>query len=265
MTEQMDPAGLAAHAMKIARRAGAVARSHFRGRLGIEFKQDESPVTQADRAVEREVRAYLAQHFPQDGVFGEEYGMEGADKAGLWIVDPIDGTRSFLSGHPMFGFLLAHLNGGKADLGVIGMPMLDEVFLGQPGAGAWLNTEPITVSSQTRLSEAILYINEAEKISLAFPALYGRLVRSGQTRRFSYDCYPHALLAAGHVDAVVDYDLQPYDFMALSAVIEAAGGIVTDWQGNALGLGSDGCVLSAATPALHQALLDLVAKEGRPG
>ena len=246
------------HAARIAGIAADTALGFFRGRLGVEFKADESPVTQADKAVESEVRAYLERHFPDHGIFGEEHGFEGADRENVWIVDPIDGTRSFLSGHPLFGFLLGFLQGGVPQLGVIGMPALGETYLGLRGRGATLNGAPIRVSDQARLDQAVLYVNEGDKIHRDHPSLFTRLMQAGQTRRFAYDCYPHALLAAGHVDAVIDYDLQPYDFLPVSAVIEAAGGVITDWQGNPLGLDSDGRVIAAATPQLHAGMLALI-------
>ncbi|WP_298855476.1 inositol monophosphatase family protein [uncultured Ruegeria sp.] len=253
-----DISDLVFHAIKIAHLANNAAQEYFRGGLGIEFKADESPVTQADKGVEAEVRSYLEQQFPNHGVFGEEHGFEGQDCREVWIIDPIDGTRSFLSGHPLFGFLLGHLVDGKPDIGVIGMPALNEIFLGIPGQGATLNGEAITTSNRTRLDQSILFVNEGDKIHRDYPALFDRLMQSGQTRRFAYDCYPHALVAAGHVDSVIDYDLQPYDFLPVLAVIEAAGGVMTDWDGNPLNLNSDGRVVSAATPELHAQLLDLV-------
>lgn len=248
----------AAHAQTMAEMACASARRYFRGKLGIEFKADSSPVTQADKGIETEIRAYLSEHFPDHGIFGEEHGLNGADKDNLWIVDPIDGTRSFLSGNPLFGFLLAHLVQGTPQIGVVGMPALNEIFLGIKGTGATMNGQSIHVSDVQELEYSILYINEGDKIYRDYPDLFERLTKAGQTRRMSYDCYPHALLASGHVDAVVDYDLQPYDFLPVSILVEAAGGVMTDWKGAPLTLQSDGRVLSAATPALHAELLDLV-------
>ena len=256
----MPKADYAAHAGVIAEFAAKSALSYFRGQLGTEFKDDDSPVTQADKGVEALVRAYLNTHFPDHGIYGEEHGIEGAERERMWIIDPIDGTRSFLSGHPLFGFLLGHLANGIPEIGVIGMPALGEVFLGVKGKGATLNGSAIHSSDQTDLDQGILYINEGEKIYGAHPGVFEKLTKSGQTRRFSYDCYPHALLAAGHVDAVVDYDLQPYDYLPLLVVVEEAGGIMTDWQGQPLNLHSDGRVLSAATPELHAQLLTLVGR-----
>lgn len=215
-------------------------------------------MTQADKAVEAEVRSYLKQHFPGHGIFGEEHGQEAGDGLHMWVIDPIDGTRSFLSGHPLFGFLLAHLVDGRPRLGLVGMPALHETYLGVVGDGASLNGQPIEVSNTTRLDQSVLYVNEGDKIYRDHPDLFSRLMNAGQTRRFAYDCYPHALLASGHVDAVVDYDLQPYDYLALSPLITAAGGVMTDWHGHALTLDSDGAVVSAATPELHAELLDLI-------
>lgn len=246
------------HAAKIAEIASDAALGYFRGRLGIEFKDDESPVTQADKGVETAVRNYLSEHFPNDGIFGEEHGFEGASQDNIWVIDPIDGTRSFLSGHPLFGFLLAYLIKGTPEIGVIGMPALGETLIGHRGHGTTLNGKTVKSSNVTSLDQAVLYVNEGDKIYRDHPNLFRRLMSSGQTRRFSYDCYPHSLLAMGHVDAVIDYDLQPYDYLALASVIEGSGGIITDWSGNPLDLNSDGRVICAATPELHQELKDLI-------
>ncbi|CUH74815.1 Inositol-1-monophosphatase [Tritonibacter multivorans] len=253
-----DLDALMAHGARMAHIASETAMLFFRGELGVDFKADLSPVTQADKAVEAAIRAYLSDHFPDHGIFGEEEGRTGGDQAQLWVIDPIDGTRSFLSGHPLFGFLLAHLVDGAPQLGVIAMPALGEVFVAGRGASARLNGAPIQSSDVARLDQAILYVNEGDKLFRDHSAIFGRLMSSGQTRRFAYDCYPHALLAAGHVDAVVDYDLQPYDFLALAPIIEAAGGVVTDWQGQPLHLGSSGAIVSAATPELHRELLGVL-------
>jgi histidinol phosphatase-like enzyme (inositol monophosphatase family) len=251
----MSQPDYAAHALTIADFAARAAMAYFRNPLSTEFKEDASPVTQADRAIEGQVRNYLIRHFPDHGIYGEEFGSQGEDRHRMWIIDPIDGTRSFLSGHPLFGFLLGHLAGGRPEIGLIAMPSLDEVFLGVAGAGATLNGQALRCSNQTSLDHAILYINEGEKIFIDHPDIFARLTAAGQTRRFSYDCYPHALLAAGHVDAVVDYGLAPYDYLPVSVVVQEAGGLMTDWAGKPLTLNSDGRVISAATPALHAALL----------
>ncbi len=209
---------LLAYATELAEEAGKVAMGYFRGALGIEVKEDLSPVTVADKAVEAFVRARLAQDFPNDGIFGEEEGASGLDRNRVWVLDPIDGTRSFLSGYPTFGFLLAILEQGKPKIGVVGIPAMNEVYTGL-GGKAVLNGKPIQVSAQTELSKAILYIHEAEHMRAGDEAVLEKLTQTGATRRFAYDCYAHALLAAGHIDAVVDYNLQPYDYLPLCALI----------------------------------------------
>ncbi|MCK8484244.1 inositol monophosphatase [Aliiroseovarius sp. S2029] len=247
------------HASKIAARAAEAAMGYFRNLLDVELKADESPVTQADRGVELRVRDYLRTHFPDDGILGEEFGPTDLTVDHVWSIDPIDGTRSFLSGHPLFGFLLARLCRGIPDIGLIGMPALNETVIGVRGGQTTLNGTRIHASLQTVLDQAILYINEAEKIYARHPQVFDQLVAAGQTRRFGYDCYPHALVAMGHADAVVDEDLQPYDYLPLVPVIEAAGGVITDWNGNALTMesGTSG-IVTAATHALHSELIQLV-------
>lgn len=233
-----------------------MAMGYFRGSFGIDIKSDQSPVTVADKAIEAFVRQRLARDFADDGLFGEEEGAKGLDKPRVWILDPIDGTRSFLSGYPTFGFLLAVLQNGTPKIGVVAMPALGEIYTGLPGKAA-CNGSAIHTSTRQDLGQAILYINEAEHMREGDPAVFARLGQCGGTRRFAYDCYPHALLAAGHIDAVVDYNLQPYDYLPLCALIEAAGGVITDWQGRPLSLRSDGRVISAATPALHRQILEI--------
>ena len=246
------------HAVEIAEIASETALRYFRGKLGIEFKSDESPVTQADRSIEHRIREFLREHYPEDGIFGEEHGIEGADSEHLWVIDPIDGTRSFIAGSPLFGFLLGHLSGGVPDIGIIGMPALGEIFAARAGSGATMNGIPIKTSGQRQLDQSILYINEGGKIFTEHPEKFARLVHSGQTRRFAHDCYSHALVAAGFADVVVDFDLKPYDYLAISAVVQAAGGSISDWSGQALNLKSNGTIISAATPELHAQVLELL-------
>lgn len=231
---------------------------YFRGALDVEVKGDESPVTVADKQIEMEARDLLATSHPSHAILGEEFGAGDLSADHVWVIDPIDGTRSFISGQPLFGFLLAHVTKGTPSLGLISMPALGETYIGHSGKGATLNGQPIKVSNKRSLTEAILSINEGEKLLVHEPATLARLVNAGHTCRFGYDCYPHALLAAGHIDAVIDYDLKPFDFLPLAGVINAAGGIITDWAGQPLDFNSDGRVISAATPELHREVLDLI-------
>lgn len=238
--------------------AARLAQKHFRRTAEVEFKADESPVTAIDRMIEEALKSAILGKYPDHGIFGEESGVDGDADGKLWVIDPIDGTRSFITGNPLFGMLLAYLENGQPVAGCISMPMLNEVYVGGRGIAATLNGRPVRVSDQTRIEDCRLYINEGEKLLADHGDVLARLLTVGRTRRFGYDCYPHAQLAAGHIDVVLDYDLKPYDYLALSCVITAAGGIVTDWQGRALNLQSSGAVVAAATPELHSRILALL-------
>lgn len=251
-----DLAGRLLTALDITEKASEVALSYFRNNPQTETKADDSPVTIADKQTEDFIRSGLLRAFPDDAVFGEEFGQTGEGEE-MWIIDPIDGTRSFITGLPLFGMLLGYVSAQGPQLGVIRMPALNEVYAGAAGL-ATCNGVPISTSTCTRLAQANLFINEGDKLALHEPAVFGRLANAGALRRMGADCYPHALVARSFVDAVVDYDLQPYDYLPVCAVVEAAGGIMTDWQGMPLTMNSDGRTLTAATPQLHSELMMLV-------
>lgn len=258
-----DTADLRRHldtALDITEAASRIALNHFNGAFEIVTKSDASPVTIADQETEQAIRTALQQAFPEDGIFGEEYGTEGLNNETVWVVDPIDGTRSFIAGVPLFGMLLAMTRNEIPQLGICRLPALGQVYAGARGLGATRNGSPIRVSGCNRLSDAMLFINEGEKIYAEDPALFDRLMAAGRLRRLAYDCQPHALMAAGQVDAVVDFDLKPYDYLAMVPIIEEAGGVITDWQGKPLDFSSDGRVVSAATPDLHAELLAMLAE-----
>ncbi|NRG18972.1 inositol monophosphatase [Rhizobiales bacterium] len=242
-------------ATEIVERASPIAMAHFRAPLALEAKADNSPVTIADRETETFIRKELASAFPQDGIFGEEFGTDNPDAEAVWFIDPIDGTRSFITGNPLFGMLLGRYAKDLPQLGIVRMPALNETYVGVKGHGATLNTKTITSRGTTRLCDAMVYINEAEQMNADDPARFSRLCSIGHTRRMAYDCYPHALVASGQIDAVVDFGLEPYDYLPLVGLVEAAGGVMCDWNGGPLGLASDGRVVTAATPALRDEIL----------
>lgn len=254
------PNGLSARlaaALAITANAARVSLAHFRADPEVEVKADASPVTVADRETEAAIREGLARAFPGEAIFGEEFGQSG-EGGEMWIIDPIDGTRSFIGGVPLFGMLLGWLQAGTPALGIIRMPALDEVYAGARGLPATCNGAAIRASACTRLAQARLFLNEGDKLAIREPEIFARLIRAGELRRMGADCYPHALVARGTMDAVVDYDLQPYDYLPVSAVVEAAGGLMTDWQGNPLTMESDGRTVTAATPALHAELIEIL-------
>lgn len=247
-------------ARDIAAEAAATPLRYFRSGFDVEQKADESPVTVADRATERVLREAIRARFPSHGIFGEEYGSEGLERDVVWVVDPIDGTKSFISGSPLFGLLIAVLKGGRPVAGVIAMPALGEIYAGSPEAGSDRDGTALACRQGVPLDSAFLCINEANSLMTRHPEVFRRLMGSGAFQRFSYDCYPYAQLASGQVDAVIDFNLQPYDYLPVAPVVEGAGGVITDWRGKPLSLESDGRVVASASAGLHRELLALLAE-----
>jgi inositol-phosphate phosphatase/L-galactose 1-phosphate phosphatase/histidinol-phosphatase len=250
----------AALAGRLADAAGAVIRPYFRSRLAVERKGDASPVTVADREAEAAMRRLIEAEAPDHGIFGEEYGRVRDDARHVWVLDPIDGTKSFISGIPLFGTLIALLEDGAPVLGIIDQPISGERWLGARGRPTTLNGQPVSTRACGELSEASLFATSpdmfAGRDADAFRALAARvrLVRHGA------DCYAAGLLAGGFIDLVVEASLKPYDYCALVPVIEGAGGIATDWSGAPLGLASDGRVVYAGDRRCHAAALAVIAQ-----
>jgi inositol-phosphate phosphatase / L-galactose 1-phosphate phosphatase / histidinol-phosphatase len=239
---------------ELADAARPIALRYFRSRVGFEQKEDLSPVTIADRAIEEELRCRIAARYPGHGILGEETGQTPGERY-TWYLDPIDGTKSFISGMPLFGTLIAVADGDRATLGVIDMPALGERWVGS-SRGAFFNDRPARVSSVTRLVDAQIYTSSPDFFQPDEWSRYDALSRRCLFRRFGGDCYQYGLLASGHCDLVVETSLKTFDFMALIAVVEGAGGLIRDWDGHPLTPKSDGRVVAAATPALMAHALD---------
>lgn len=248
-------------AERVADQARAMSLPCFRGSLQVGFKDDDSPVTAVDRSVEAMVRDCIRETYPAHGVLGEEHGSSHVDAEYVWSIDPIDGTRSFVTGWPLWGTLLALLHGGEPVLGLVDMPVLDERWVGTRG-GTTLNGRACRSGRTTALAEAIVYTTSPDAFSPAELAVFEQVSRAARGRRFGGDCYSYALLASGHIDVVIEADLKPYDYLALAPVIEAAGGVITDWEGRRLGMRSGSRVVAAATPELHRAIMGLIGRAG---
>ena len=239
----------AALAARLADAARPIALNYFRQALAIEIKPDQSPVTVADRAIEAEMRCLIKERFPSHGVLGEEYGNSAGSEF-TWVLDPIDGTKSYLCGLPLFGTLIALLHGQQPVLGIIDMPAMGERWMGRLGAASSFNSAPARVSACERIEHARVFTTSPDMFAAEDWQRFDALSRRAAIRRYGGDCYSYGLLASGHCDLIVETGLQPYDFMALVSVIEGAGGKISDWQGNALNLQSDGHVIAAASEAL---------------
>ncbi len=221
---ELDP--FLALAAELADAAGEAIRPHFRQPIAVTDKPDLSPVTVADRAAEAAMRRLIIARFPQHGIIGEEYGPERADAEFVWVLDPIDGTKSFISGVPLFGTLIALAQQGR--------PIL-------------------------ALAAATVFSTSPDMFKGPDAVAHGRVAAAAKLVRFGADCYAYGLLALGFIDLVIEASLKPYDFSAMVPIIEGAGGIATDWQGKPLTLASDGRVLVAGDRNAHREALALLA------
>ena len=232
-----------------------VIANYFRQNITIEGKADASPVTQADKEAEAAIRAMIAQDYPNHQIVGEE---EGGVASGLcdWVIDPIDGTRAFICGKPTFGTLIALVDHHVPIAGVIDMPMMDEMYIGVKGQGATCNGVAIHTSTHIDLAKVRLASTAPEALSKEALSRFQALAERCLTASWGGDCYNYALLAAGHIDLVIEHQLASHDIMALVPVIEEAGGIITDWDGKPVRLGQTGSLIAAANKALHQQALE---------
>ena len=217
------------------------------------------PVTEADREAEQAIRALIRETFPGHGILGEEFGVENGDSRHVWVIEPIDGTRSFISGVPLWGTLVGLTDGGDAVAGMMSQPFTGELFRADgegafyegPHGGSRLSTRP------TRsVAEATLCTTTPALFTGAMREAYDRLERSVRLARYGTDCYAYAMLAAGNIDLVVETALQPYDIVALVPVIEQAGGVVTTWAGGTAEKAGD--IVAAATAELHAAAREML-------
>ena len=254
-------------ANRLADASGAVIRPHFRSGLAVSDKPDESPVTIADEAAEREIRRLLEESCPGHGIVGEEFGGDGAAREFVWVIDPIDGTRSFICGVPTFTTLIALLRDGAPILGVIDQPVSGERWVGARGRGTTFNGAPVRTAAPKPLAEAAMFTTAPDMFDGAAVQAYARLRGAVHLTRFGLDGYAAGLLASGLIDLHVEGDMKPWDYMALVPVIENAGGVMTDWDGRRLTLECGaGLTLAASSPGLHAAALDILGNgRARPG
>lgn len=225
--------------------------------------QGFDPVTQADRAAETAMRDILSQRRPMDAILGEEFGTTTGESGLTWVLDPIDGTRGFLSGTPTWGVLIALSDASGPQMGIIDQPYTTERFVGGFGRADWTGPHgggTLQVRTTQAIDDAIVFTTFPEVGTADQRAAFERVSAQAKLTRYGMDCYAYALLAAGQIDLVIEAGLQAYDIQAPIAVIEAAGGIVTDWEGKPAHTG--GTALAAATPELHAQALALLQKTG---
>lgn len=267
---------LASFANELADQARKVILPYWRQPLEVESKMEhdrpiaESPVTIADQRAEETMRKLIEERYPDHGIYGEEYGQVRTNAEYVWVLDPIDGTKSFITGKPLFGTLIACLKNGEPIIGIIDQCVLNERWLGVAGKGTTLNGKPVTTAGCLELKESMMYATtphmfhegeESEKFqqmcSVVKRPLYGA------------DCYAYAIVASGFgADIVVEADLGLYDYMAVVPVLEGAGGVMTDWQGAKLTLDnhkkSKGRVVACANERLHKEAIAILRKSWNP-
>ncbi len=233
----------------------------FRTNAQADRKGDASPVTEADRAAEEAMRRILKAEVPADTVIGEEFGVDAGISRRTWVLDPIDGTTSFMAGRPIFGTLIALVVEGWPVLGIIDQPILGERWIGATGKPTTFNGEPIRTRPCPSLSAATLattgphYFDDHQGghfMALAAKTDHNRMVIGG-------DCYNYGLLASGHIDVICEANLKLHDWAALAPVIEGAGGLMCDWNGDPLHAGSDGHVLAMGDPARLEDMVEAIA------
>ena len=247
--------------LSAARAAAAAAATeimrYYRGEIEVELKADLSPVTVADRRAEEIIKETLLAQFPDHGFYGEESGKDRADADYLWLVDPIDGTKSFVGGYGMFSTQIALMHRGQIVLGVSSAPAANEVAWAVRGGGAWLDGAAVRVSSRSSLSEAAVSTGNLRSLASSPRwAGLGRIAARANRIRGYGDYYHYHRLAAGQIDAVIESDVNILDIAALTVIVAEAGGVFTDLEGRKPGLATRSVL--AAAPALHAILLDML-------
>jgi histidinol phosphatase-like enzyme (inositol monophosphatase family) len=261
MADEIAVSELEDFALELARTAGGIATAYFRRAFDIDNKSEGGfdPVTTADHAIERALRTTILQRYPDHGIVAEEGGVQGAGAAYTWFIDPIDGTRSFMMGSPLWGTLVGLTHHQMPLFGLLCQPVLEEVFFGA-ASGSWLikpdRRERLKSRSCTAVASAALACTHPDMFSGTQADAFERLARRCLLHRYGGDCYNYAMLAAGFVDLVVEGDLKSFDIVPLIPILEGAGCVVTDWSGrSAL---SGGRVVAAATRELHREALGIL-------
>lgn len=228
-------------------------RRRFSDPVAFERKADRTPVTEADRESEATMRRMIAAAWPEHGILGEEYGPERIDAPFVWVLDPIDGTKSFVTGKPLFGTLIALTHHGAPIVGIIEMPALGERWVGAADRPTLRNGQPARIRPCPDLGEAWMYATTPEMFSGDEVAAFDRLRGRCANTLYGADLYAYGLLASGRVDVVCEASLKPYDYCALAPVVTGAGGVITDWEGQPLRISSGGRVVAAGDAQAHAA------------
>lgn len=238
---------------ELAARSGEFIRPYFRNpELAVETKADATPVTVADRGAEELMRGLIARKFPDHGIIGEELGRDRPDAEFVWMLDPIDGTKSFITGVPLWGTLIALLHEGQPVLGCIHQPTLGQLMIGD-GRGTTLNDRPVRARATRRIADATLLTSDPFNFRNRMGAATNAFLAQAKLVRTWGDCYGYLLVASGLADVMIDPIMNPWDIAALVPVVRGAGGVITDWSGAAPFPAES--TVACATPELHAAVM----------
>jgi myo-inositol-1(or 4)-monophosphatase len=258
----MTAIDFAAFVDRLAAVAGEAILPFFRTTLSVENKSrgaNFDPVTEADRAAETAMRTLIRRNFPDHGIVGEEFGSERTEAEYIWVLDPIDGTKSFISGMPAWGTLIALTRAGDPVYGMMHQPFIGERFTGDGGASRYrgpAGERALRVRRCTNLSDAILMTTSPRLMNDGDHRQFGRVEETVRLSRYGGDCYAYCMLAAGHVDLVIETELKPYDILPLMPIIAGAGGIVTTWDGGSPKAG--GRIIAAGDARVHTAAMKML-------
>ena len=237
-------------AHELADASASVIRKYFR-QTAIEDKPDQTPVTIADKEAEQVMRVIISRDFPEHGIIGEENGSYQADAEYVWVLDPIDGTRNFMTGQPIFGTLIALMHKEKVVLGVMNQPITRERWVSDGKHTQCNDTLCQTNKEATKLEQAIISTTSPYLFAGEKKQRFENVMKQCRHSVFGSDCYAYAMLSSGHLDLVIESGLKLHDIAALIPIIEAAGGVITDWQGQSIGNDDEHDVLVAANKSLH--------------
>ena len=249
---------LKSFANTLADKSEIIIMEYFRQKLNIERKNDDTPVTIADKKSEEIIRSLINKQYPDHGIIGEEYEGKNIDSEYLWVIDPIDGTRSFIAGHKDFGTLIALIHKAKPILGIINCPAHKERWIGIDRMPTTLNGDIVNTSNIKHIDNSYTFTSGLYFEDKFFRKSFEKIIEKSNYYRFGGDCYMYGMLASGLIDIVVEDTLKIHDYMALIPVIEGAGGVVTDKKNQKITLQSDGSLLATANPELHKEVIGLM-------
>ncbi len=245
------PEPLVEFAERLADESGAIIRRYFRSSFDIIDKPDHSPVTIADREAEAAMRRLIAAQYPQHGVIGEEHGEDRPDAEFVWVIDPIDGTKGFTCGRPLFGTLIALCRDGIPIVGIVDHPALRERWVGATGRPTTFGGQPVRTRTGRTIAQAVLLASSPHMFKGAQQPAFDRVRQACRFVQYGSDCYHYGIVASGFGDIAIEASMSIFDYLAAVPVIEGAGGVASDWAGQPLTIRSGDAILAAGDAALH--------------